>query len=249
MKVCLISRGRTRSTVVVNSLAEQFNIVNLEEIYFKAQHEIKQNVDHRKAIDWNLYIPIFNSKVSAITRQLLEKQSFVCKIFPSMLISPPMHIIKNSETLDDIKQRIIFNLEEYLVLSQYDKVYFLERNLPESAISWVYSNKTGVYHKYKNKPNHYKPIKLNEVDYARARFYVLEFLLQQKIKEFLQQKSIPFTVISENNFEDILNGYSNTIEKTPVNYKELIANADDLIAFVEKIHNEYSVVVQDWQYI
>ena len=248
MKICLISRGRTRSTIIGNSLAEKLGVDNVGEVYYRAQWEIKQSVDHRRTIDWNTYIPIFQNKINEITKQLLEKKSFICKIFPSMLIAPPMHIINENETVDHIKHRIIFNIWETLNLSQYDEIYFIERNLAESAISWVYSNKTGIYHKYKNKLNDYKSIKLNSVDYARARFYVLEYLLQEKIKNYLQKNSIPFTLITENNYLDIINGHKNMIDETPVNYKEIINNAENLISYVEKIQKEYSLLVQDWQY-
>jgi hypothetical protein len=248
MKICLLSRGRTRSTVIANCLSKKFDVPNVGEEYFKAQWEIKRSVDHRKHVDWNSYIPVFENKISEITKNLFNKQSFVCKIFPSMLIAPPQHIINHTDTLEKIKPRIIFCVGNYLQLSKYDKIFFLDRDFKQSVLSWVYSNKTAIYHKYKNKTNTYQIIKLNEVDLARAKFYILEYILQQKLKKFLTEKSISYTIIDDNNFQEILKTHNDDLEKTPISYTELIYRSNDLINNIEQIHNEYSSIIDEWSF-
>jgi hypothetical protein len=54
-----------------------------------------------------------------------------------MLINRP-HMFENNQSFDDIKNKIIFNISEYFSISEYDELYYLNRDLHHSTFSWIY---------------------------------------------------------------------------------------------------------------
>ena len=85
-------------------------------------------------------------------------------------------------------------------------------------------------------------ITIDDIDLSIVRFYILEYCLQEKIKDFLCKQKIPYTDISET--------YTQYIDNKPNNndYTKLITNCDMLPNFID---NWYKVCCEntiDWQY-
>jgi hypothetical protein len=248
MKLGLISRGRTRSTTILFSLTEQNQLRNFGEDYFRAHIILKEHLEIRRNLDSEKIIKLFEQKINEITNQMFTHGNFGCKIFTSMFVTPPSHIIKNTDTLSTIKSRTIFDATKYFRLQDYDKLYFLDRNLHDSAVSWIYTRKTKLYHTWKGEEKlSYTTIDLNEEDYGRAKFYVLEYILQQKLKKYMIEKSISFTEIDDSNYQEYLSE-SSPLEKNLVDYKDVIQGYQQLLEFIDKTYIEYSSAVDDWNF-
>jgi hypothetical protein len=247
MKIGLICRGRTRSTAILDSLCYKYNLKNKNELYFDVNEIILTHKELRKKISNEELLPLFKSKIKNITNDLFTENNFGCKLWPSMLALPANEHNIYNESLDDIKQTILFDLEYYFNLSQYDQLYFLNRNVEISTISWVYSKRTDLYHTYKGRKNKYYPITLNYEDFAKARFYILECCLQEKIKTYLVSNKIPFIEISDQDY----NLYSNNakvLEETDIDYHRYITNINQFKKFIGNTFDEYSEKTKYWTY-
>lgn len=249
MKIALISRGRTRSTAILQSLSDEYKVENFNENYFRTHSIIKQRIGIMKNSSYGEHLNFFKRKVKETTHEYFQHENFCCKIFPSMLVLP-QHVIPEGETLDTTKTRILFNLEEYLQLSQYDSIYFLDRNLHESTLSWIYTRKTGQYHTFENDKTIFNPINLVSEDYERAKFYVLEYILQQKIKEYLIDKKIAFTEVSDHNYKNYANDKNSIgMQERFVPYDKLIDGCSNLTNLITKTYEEYKEQTKNWIFV
>lgn len=244
MKIGLISRGRTRSSIVQESLSRKHRLFNNFEIYLQAQKVIKLN---EKSDDLNN----FQKKLKNITDTIFLKQNFICKLWPSMLISRP-HMFENTQPFDDIKDKIIFNISEYFRISDYDELYYLNRDLHHSTISWIYRCKrnklmNSVKYLQSNTSDSPLVITIDDNDLSIARFYILEYCLQEKIKDFLDEQKIPYTDITET-YDQYIDNKIHHITPSNNDYSKLITNCDMLPKFIDDWYKVCLTNINDWKY-
>jgi hypothetical protein len=247
MKIGVISRGRTASSAVVNSLTTNNKLSNKFEIYFDMHIKLSRYYQLRPNTTKNIQFTDFQTKLYNLTKSLFDEGNFIVKIWPSMLCFPPHKIYKN-QSFQDIKDNFIFDITEYLNIHQYDKLYFLDKDLHHSAISWVYSKKTKIFHKRKNMSIQIPKINLDSADYDTVRFYILEYCLHQKLRQFLLDKQIPFTEIS-NNFESYINSDMLKIEESQNDYENLIYEYTDLYSYISEWYQVCIENTKDWYFI
>jgi hypothetical protein len=234
MKIGLICRGRTRSCIIQDSLSKKHKLINNFEIYLRAQKVFKKSEINNN----------FQTELKNITNTMFLKQNFICKLWPSMLINRP-HMFENNQSFDDIKNKIIFNISEYFRISEYDELYYLNRDLHHSTFSWVYRCKRIKL------MNHLQPniplvITMDDTDLSIARFYILEYCLQEKIKDFLNEQQIPYIDITET-YNQYIDNKINTIPSNN-NYNKLITNSDMLPKFIDDWYNICCENITDWKY-
>lgn len=256
MQIGLISRGRTYSTIVAEVLSQKHNIINMSEYYIcRGKDVLKYKLNDTK-LENSEKVQLLEQKIIAQTKRMFDvKKKFVCKIWPSNLILPP-NTMSSDETYLDMKNKTLFNLS-CLSLDRYKTFYFLDRDLHYSTVSWIYSNKTSLFHKHTNIKNVYPKIDLDDNDYNLARFYIYEYCLQQKIKNFLHRTNIPYTLIDENNIDQhnkkvLPTGkkllFYRTIEQNNENYNNLITNVEHLHDFISQEFILCSSVLQDIEF-
>jgi len=248
MKIGLISRGRTRSTAIIQSLSVKLNVPNYREIYRTIPDLIKKDYRLIRQQSIDLEFSRFKTDVLKITEQCFSQDSFITKIWPSMFTYHLSYKMSINETFDMIKKNTIFDITEYFKINQYDKLYFIDRSLHISATSWVYAYKNKLYHFGKNGGEPHRPITtLNEKDFDVVRFYILEYCLQQKLKNFLLDNNIVFEDITDNSLEFIDSSIAK-MRKTNNDYKSLITNYDELQSFITDWYPICLENTKDWTY-
>jgi hypothetical protein len=241
MKIGLISRGRTQSSAIVRSLSKKYNLTDNFELYFNAHNQIMKYENIKSLGNKN-----FHQQIRNITNTVFLKENFICKLWPSMLIAPPSKFEKN-QTFDDIKKKIIFNITEYFRIKDYDQLYFINKDLHHSTLSWIYTKKTNLFHR--GKFTEYSPpiITIDDADLDIVRFYILEYCLQEKIKDFLCEQKIPYIDITESYNEYIDTDLIKTIA-TNNDYTKLITNYDTLPNFIDGWYKVCCENIVDWKY-
>jgi hypothetical protein len=247
MKIGLISRGRTQSSAIVRTLSKEYDLDDNFELYFQAHsHIIKYQ--YAKTLgnkNYNLNID-FQNQLKTITNSIFLKKNFICKLWPSMLIEPPSKFEKN-QTFNNIKNKIIFNISEYFRIKDYDQLYYISKDLHHSTLSWVYTKKTKLFHR--SKFTEYTPplITIDDNDLDIIRFYILEYCLQEKIKDFLCEQKIPYIDITETYSQYI---DTDSIKTTVTNndYTKLITNSDMLPKFIDDWYKVCCENTKDWKY-
>lgn len=247
MKIGIICRGRTRGTAILDALCTKHNLNNKNELYFDVNEVILTHRDLRKNISIRQLQELFTKKIKETTTNLFLENNFGCKLWPSMLAMPANEHNIYNESLEEIKPTLIFDVEYYFNISKYDQLYYVDRDIESSTLSWVYSKRTDIYHTYSGNKNKYYPITVNNEDFAKARFYILECCLQQKIKNYLIEKNIAFIEISDENYNLYSDG-TKTYEETKIDYKDYITNFVDFKQFIKKTYQEYSLQTVTWKY-
>ena len=248
MKIGLISRGRTQSTPILWTLFNRYNLTkNFDEGYFQASKNIfkYQGIKTLSTKNYNVNDD-FQQQIKNLSNDLFLKEKFITKLWPSMLITPT-HSFANNQTFDNIKSKIIFNISEYFRIRDYDQLYYLNRDLHKSTTSWVYANKLKRFHHYQNHKYSPNKITIDENDFDIIRFYILEYCLQEKIKDFLCKEKISFIDITETYIQYIDNDVV-PMNVTNNDYTKLITNYDILSSFIDDWHKVCCENTVDWQY-
>jgi hypothetical protein len=247
MKIGLISRGRTQSSAIVQTLSNKHNLTNKFEEYFILRNNFLK-YQGIKILSNKNYVALdeFQGHLKNITNTMFLTENFICKLWPSMLALPP-HKFNNNESFADIKKKIVFNINECFRIKDYDQLYYINKELHRSTLSWVYAKKTNLFHRSKFKKYSTPMITVGDDDLDRIRFYILEYCLQEKIKDFLCEQKIPYI--------DITDSYSqyidiDVIQTTTTNndYTKLITNYDILPSFIDNWYNVCCENTIDWKY-
>lgn len=243
MRIGLISRGRTCSTAILQSLIKKYgNLINNHEIYSSVTRNLPHDYYELTKLSSGTCgrIDRFKNKMIQFTNKLWLDEHFICKIWPSMFIARPHKIL---DPFADTKEKIIFDITTYIKIKEYDKLYFLDRDLYKSATSWTYSMKSMIWKKHPYPPT----ITLESKDYDTAKFYILEYCLQHKMKTFLIENNIPFTDIGTNPKPYI--DPTVTIQKSNNDYRQLITNYDELHSFITDYYQICVDNTKDWYYV
>lgn len=244
MKIALVSRARTFSSPIITHLALRYNLTNKFEIYFdnndtlfSKKNLLKTVVNKKHTFDH------FKDNIYDFTKNLHTEDNFICKLWPMFLIYPPHFIHPNQSTID-FQDKIVFDISYYWDLEKYDKIYYCDRDLYSSALSFVYANKTRVWHKKKNIKNFYPKIKVDSNTICKTKFYILEYILHHKILDYLNSKNIPV-----NHFTDLSNCFETNFVPTNNNYKNLIENYEVIIETIDQYYPIYLQETADWKFV
>lgn len=251
MRIGLISRGRTYSTAIGQSLAHMYNLKNLSENYLTVHEIIRKNFN--KSDTKEPVLNLFKEKFLNYTNNLFTNENFVCKLWPNMLMFIDYHSVNSLENnfekiISTIEKSIIFEISKYWQLQKYDKLFFLDRNLKISTVSWVYIKKIKRSHLYKNSKNKLLPeIKLENYEFNLARRYILDYCIQQRIKDFLIKQKLPFIEIHENHKKYINQNVTTTLENN-TDYNSLISNYNDIEILINEWYPICLEKTKDWYF-
>ena len=246
MNIAIISRPRTVSTAVINTLAKRHNLTNEFENYQALVGSLLPQSEELKNLDNEAKEKYFKNAILLKTNKLFKNGNFICKIWPRMFMQAPAIMLPNW-TIDQIKSKTIFDITSYYKIDQYDQLYFLDRNVYSTTASWAYSHKISVFHTERRKKHETPIIKLEVLDLFQAKFHVLEYVLQQKLKDFLIEKKIAFIDIS-NNTEDYVDESLLTTIKSEHDYPSLISNYNELYDSITTWHKFFVDATGDWKF-
>lgn len=246
MKIGLICRGRTFSSAIIESLSNDNNLLNYGEQYFTCLNTANKinNLKHKWGISHKF--ETFETCLLSYTTKLFQTDNFVCKLWPTMLLYRDTFDIEVS--LDYVKDNFIFNITKYWNLKDYDKLYFLDRDLITSTYSWVYAKHKKFFNlnKTQNAGEIYTNITINDSDINLAKLYILEYCLQHKMKKFLIENN--FNIIEVDNHNNLINQSSVPIIASNQNYTKLINNYNIL----DNLFTDYLPYCQnkidDWKF-
>lgn len=246
MKIAIISRGRTNSTAIGITLAHHNHCEWMDEHYVYDIEKLYRWVKYRPKYDKSVSLKKFQQVIQSNTDNLFTRDNFVTKIFPSMLCFPP-HFMYEHTSFDHIKNNFIFNLN-ILNLEQYDKLYFLDRSLMDSVISWVYAFKAGNFHTFKiGNRLHYKQ-QLDVNDFARAKFYILNYFMQKKIKNYLDLQNKSYVYINELSYDQYIDIDCLPTKKNEINYQNYILNINEFKEFINYWYPIIEFETKDWNF-
>jgi len=246
MNIGIISRPRTVSSAVINTLEKRHNLTNEYEVYQVLVNSLLVPQKELKNLDEDARQKYFENALLSKTNEFFSNGNFICKIWPCMFIRSPVLMLPKW-SIDYIKNRTTFDITRLFKIDQYDQLYYIDRDVYTTTASWVYSRRINVFHTLRNK-NHKTPIvELDVMDFAHAKYHVLEYTLQQKLKELLIEKQIPFVDIS-NNYNDYVDESLLTTKKSEHDYPSLISNYDQLHNSITEWREFFANATSDWKF-
>lgn len=237
MKVLIVCRPRTRSTLLIDALSKYHNLEDKDENYKFCFGKV-----HFGIVNDDMYYNLFMGYIKTATQNNFKQDNFAIKLYPRMMTFS-QHKINN---LDDYQLKIIPNLTYFTNIRKYDKVYFLTRNLIDSICSWAYGNHINYYNfrdhetlisKTSTVPN----LTIDLDNDPELKFYILESAILDVWKKFLDDH-ISHTTLDYYDLPNyVSNTYPNIVNKTidsKLDYTKIITNYHDL---EEKINNYYQL--------
>lgn len=236
MKICILSRARTRSSIFCASIQKYYQCKNLGESYFYD----KKLLDHTQE---NFEKNIINS-----TENFFTNDNFVIKLWPKYLIYSKHNVVPS----DLSKLYILSDLEKCFFLSQYDKIYYVTRNVVDSVCSyylalyrqqWMFSDTKQILDA--------KSKRLTFNFYGSEhwlKFYLYETLLQDQMLKYLQINNLPFYSID---YEDIPKYCNETYYDTTkadirldskLDYKEIFTNYFEVGEYITKFFSSTQIL-------
>lgn len=234
MNVIILSTQRNRSSFLTESYSNEFNLSNWFEKYdlisVMEQEELRLNLlkkENKKELLFEKQKKFLNQ----ITKSVKDNDNVVIKLFTHSLIERP-YFLENINILP----RIITDLST--ILNVYDKIVYIDRNIIDSTISYIYavvmssflySDKILLdYHKTKS-----KPIKIEDNKLPIINYQVYQHVIHQHVKTFIENNYNNTTFLTYDNCVDyVKNNFKNEKQNFFINanfdYRQLITNYDEI---------------------
>lgn len=241
MNILAICRLRTRSTYFLQSLCNYYNLTNRNESYFEIPSSYSCSLQYinpypiffqRHLEKWAKY----SKKLHNQTLYNIERGNFGIKLFSKMISSHPVFL--NESQFDQIQ--IVSDIEKVFEFNLYDSIYFLDRNLLDSVASYVYSLQVGKS-LYKTVIKN-KSVEFTNNLYPSVNSYILDCIIQQKIRTVLDNKNFSYTYLDYHDIPEFLRSYDqnnqpNLPVDTKFDYTKLITNYEELVRYTNNIYS------------
>lgn len=234
MKICVLSHARCRSSILVTSLANSYNLVNLQEDYdeakkfsYKERQQISKSLDKK-----NETLNIYSDRLEKFTNKFFsENNDFVIKIWP--------RFFNATEFCYNIDS-FIKNLEKTFNFSQYDKIILSNRDPLDAICSLSLAIKYGYNYNDKNlailgTKRRYENIEHNKVElHSWNKSFLAEILLIDNIRHYFDRKNISYDFVP---FTDVPSYVNNLPE--PTTPKKWYLPIDTNIDYSKAVINYY----------
>lgn len=235
MKILILGRPRTRSTLLINTLSKFYGLSDKDENFKFILG--KFNNTNFKDLDY------FKNSVKIFTQTLFSGDNFAIKLFPRMVTLSNRRI----DNLKTYKLSIINDLSYYYNLKKYDQIFVIDRNLIDSVYSYAYGSKINVFN-FRDKTllkeylSKCEPIHIDFNNNPYLKFYVYERAMLDVWKEYLIKYNIKHTCLDYDNIPNYIeinfpNMPALTLDNT-FDYKNLISNYENCQTQILEFYEE-----------
>jgi len=187
-------------------------------------------------------------RLTNIGSKIFTLDNTISKLFSRDLITQysPKHTFLN---IEDFNYRCVSNVSEILQLDKYDQILLLERNFIDSAMSYIYGKIVGVMlFERHNSKNFYqqklKPITITKEQLNILNFYIIEYLVDQNLKKFLETRyscvKLDYDEIPDYVNDKFNNSETNYYMNLGIDYKKSIVNYNEVLEYINIKLQEYS---------
>ncbi len=218
MKILVCSTPRSRSSILIDYLIKEHKLHNFSEKLILA-HGLSTKIDDRLLKNQSreqYYEKIFKSQISL----LLSHTDIVAKLWGTML---------SYDSSNDYK--FYTKISNLVPFEQFDKIYYLERNIYDVAASWFY--KENIDKIFIGSNQNCKSI------IAKA---VIDVLTLDKLKDFFDTKSYSYINLPYDEIPNIIKDHSFERKPNNIDYKSAIVNYSKLIECVDAFVYQFSYI-------
>lgn len=256
MKILVLSRPRCRTTLLCEASSKFYRIPNFHENFDYIREKYKTDYIRYNLLKKNPSLQELNQNLKLHINKVnskLEETGGVIKFFPRYLLSYFFGSEKHHMSIDDFQKFNYLcetNISDLFKLNTYDQLIFLDRNLVDSAISYIYAIQTDQILFYDKDVLNYQSKKSQSIEirpeiFSILDFFILEFCIYEQLKTFISEKYKTYMFLTyENCTEYISNNYKNEKELTLLdpkyNYSSKISNYSKLESYINETFVKYS---------
>lgn len=260
MNVLIIGKPRTRTSYLCDAYSKYYGLKNFHEVFDSASHihDLYIRSKMLKKKDTKNYLMSGQTLfISNKVKEVFLKNNSVVKLFPRHIICKYGNLknFDNLQRYDFLENLLDFDfdplndLNTLLQLPNYNKIYVLERNLVDSAISFCYAIKVNNF-LFSDTPTishvqkKYERVIYDANDFGYLNFAIFEHLILEKLKVYVAQK-FNYTNLD---FDDVPKYVDTTFPNLSksdyidpkFNYKEIITNYDEVKHYINTAYAEFS---------
>lgn len=253
MKICVIGRPRTRSTIFLESIKRHHNLHNFGEQYsmsltplnFKDQLKIsKFDIETQRIRNFEN----FKNLILESTKFFFSHENFVIKLWPRWIIYLNSlnldeylgHTSSNNQSLVNFLEffnrlQVVTELNTYYKVSSYDKIYIVNRNVADSVSSFALALRKKNFNPKPTNLDFKLKIDLNNFSWIHN--HLLEIIIQEKIKQCFDFYKLPYTELDYDEIPDYCRkNYSGTkhsiLTDGQRDYKKIIENYSEVECYI-----------------
>lgn len=254
MKILLISRPRCRTSVFCDTTAQFYNIPNFHEELDYAQTKKNDLYKLQLSRKTNLLADLQSLQLTYIKKvtDKVQIEDGIIKLFPRHILTYKAHQrYRMAENFYEFEYLCNTNISNLFKLNSFDQIFFLERDLLESALSYATCIKTGHWLFPNNKKliNYANKMELDlgSLQFNELDFYIFEYLLYLQLKEFILHNYTNCTILHYNNCIDFIkNNYKNLEQAITVDpkfdYSSKFKNYDEIVNYINLKHSKYQEI-------
>jgi hypothetical protein len=234
MKILILGRPRTRSTLLINTVSKFYNLSDKDENF--------KSVIGKFTPMNNTNLLNFKNLTKEFTQRLFLQDNFAIKLFPRMTILG----VQKIHELKSYTNTIINELSYFYNIRKFDKIFLIDRNIIDSVYSYAYSSHIQVYNfrdinLLNNHLRNKKPILL-DLDNPFLKFYIYESAVLNVWSQFLSNNQIEHVKLEYTQLPNyIANNYPNIDTPTLDNkfdYTHLISNYQECRTQILEFYEE-----------
>lgn len=248
MKVVVLGMLRTRSSFLLSTICNNYNLQDKWEPYEKLTRDVT-GANFNKSPD-NLWLR-YKEKTIEFTSKLMSENNFGLKLFSHGFFNSykiENCICKNQQIRLDSSDML--DLEKHLQISNYNKVFFLTRNnYVDNICSYLFGLNTKMLFEKEQALliNFYnKPILIN-YDKLHFQSMIIKQMLMRVFEGKIIEYKIPYTKLDYQEVPHyITSNFPNTetdFIETKFDYKKLIKNYDQIINEIEEQKEKFLPVI------
>lgn len=241
MKIIIIGTLRTRSSYLLDTLSQEYNLEDKWEPYDDLFR--KKTNGMLKNLPENVW-PEYKKAAQEMTEKFMQQDNFILKVFSHAFfntVKAEWNLMRNKPfTLD--KANDLLDLETHLNISKYNHIYFLTRkDYINNICSYLFGQYTNTL-LYTAKERHGIKFQNRPMIVRYNKLFIQLLIIQNMFLKVFEKKlvetSLPYVKLDYDEVPNyVLSNFPNIVNKfieTKFDYKSIIKNYDEIVNVIEE---------------
>lgn len=250
MHVLVIGKPRSRTSFLTSALINKFNISHNHHENFNYNFNYNDYLEKLALTKSNPNIEDVYKKqlrhLENITEQVFAENNGIIKIFPRHIIS---HLGEKRKiySYKDFTFKVMLNVSEIFQLNKYNKILLLNRDLQDSAISYIVGKITGQAlftesDKLISDQIANTAITITKDHIPQLNYYIFEYIVYEDLYNFIKNNYdctlLHYDTVVKYVSED-LKISDNFYVNPKFNYSKIVTNYSDIVQYCNSKREEY----------
>lgn len=255
MHILIVTHPRSRSSFLCDAFSKHYQCTNFHEL-FDFTNPLNHEITKAKLLK-NLSEKVIMEKhvtyLQECTKQIFHENSGSVKLFPRHILNTFLESNNYQYSIQDLNNinfQVVPKFDKILEILKFDKIIFLNRDIINSALSYVLNIhivKAPLLQNELDKIYFHKKISNIEIKpeyYKHLNFFIFEYILYSHIKKYIQSTvSCDSIELNYNNcVEYVQTNLTGDIKsqfvETSLDYTKIISNYTEIRNYIINVHQQ-----------